>query len=40
MFGGNAWGQLGLGFKRAASKPTSVKGKLLYKDLTNNYFYY
>uniref|UniRef100_A0A4W6FGP7 X-linked retinitis pigmentosa GTPase regulator n=1 Tax=Lates calcarifer TaxID=8187 RepID=A0A4W6FGP7_LATCA len=25
MFGGNTWGQLGLGFKRAASKPTSVK---------------
>uniref|UniRef100_A0A8C9ZBX5 RCC1-like domain-containing protein n=1 Tax=Sander lucioperca TaxID=283035 RepID=A0A8C9ZBX5_SANLU len=25
MFGGNTWGQLGLGFKPAASKPASVK---------------
>lgn len=31
MFGGNTCGQLGLGFKPAASKPASVKGKLLYK---------
>lgn len=27
MFGGNTSGQLGLGFKPAASKPASVKGK-------------
>lgn len=30
MFGGNTWGQLGLGFKPVASKPASVRGKLLY----------
>lgn len=26
MFGVNTWGQLGLGFKAATSKPVSVKG--------------
>lgn len=30
MFGGNTWGQLGLGFKPATRKPASVKGKLFY----------
>lgn len=30
MFGGNTWGQLGCGFKPAASKPALVRGTLLY----------
>lgn len=37
MFGGNTWGQLGLGFKPAASKPASVKGKWFY---TNDHVSY
>lgn len=38
MSGSNAWGQLGLGLKPAASKPASVKGNLLYnRALTNNF---